>query len=467
MLDFVTLLNKKAVTEVQATLAPSQVLKLRWLVALGLMLTGAMLYEFGGLSTPKPEASNIKAPLEVTLNLHKTPKVTTSNTSNLKNVTTPSVKADDLQTVVIRKGDSLSKIFQRLKLNESDAVKISQIDSAASLRRLKVGRKLILKIDNGKLLRLEYDGDQFKPIVVTAIGREWVCSDHELEVQIKDHFTILEVERNLSESCAKNGLPAKVISEISQALAPRVNLQTLKGGERLGVAYREFRIPGENISKTELLGLDYATDDYKIRLIAFASENNGRGYFTPEGIGVRSQFSRFPLNKVKVSSRFNRSRRHPIFGTNRPHLGVDLSAPFGTPVYATSNGIVDKIGFYGGYGRLVQIKNGIYSTRYAHLSDFAKGLKRGSPIKKGMVIGYVGSSGTSTSAHLHYEFRINGVPYDPVRVKLPGESLLASRQRGEFLAAAQQVEHFLDLQESKKANMLGFSKRAHHTVIKN
>ncbi len=361
---------------------------------------------------------------------------------------------DGRHLVTVRAGDTLVKIFKRHCLKESDALQISKLSGAASLRRLQVGKSLWLDVRDGRLQGLEYDGNRLKHLVVKSSASGWSCNDYVVRVDSSDHFLSFELGRNLADSCVRNGVPRRLVGEISQALSQRVNLRNLKGGEQLSVAYRESRVGNELVKSPELVGLDYIAGGKKLRLIAFVGESGRRAYFTPDGQGTQSQFNRYPLSKFRVSSKFTKSRRHPIYGTLRPHLGVDLSASYGTPVHATSDGTIDFAGFHGGYGRLVVVKNGRYSTRYAHLSRFAKGMNRGVRVKRGEVIGYVGSSGVSTSAHLHYEFRINGVPHDPVSVKLPGESLLASRQRHQFITVAQRVGSYLDREQAKRNKTL-------------
>ncbi len=387
----------------------------------------------------------------------------------------PGIKnLDNKQAVVIQAGDTLSKIFARYHLKQADALAIGRLPGAQTLRRLQVGKILWLELQDGLLQRLEYNDHFTKHLVVTANKTGWSCQDRTLAVKSQNYFLPVQLDKgqNFSHSCLNSGVPQNLIGEIKQALGQRMDLGKIKPADRLYIAYKRDTVDGRVVKRPELIGLDYyfhsgKTDQTQstgtnnksiankhnkqnIRLIAFDSGNGQRSYFTPDGQGIRSQFNRYPLNTyIKISSRFSRARRHPIYGTVKPHLGIDLSASYGTPVYATSDGIVELANFHGGYGRLVIIKNGVYSTRYAHLSRFGKNIVKGARVQRGRLIGYVGSSGVSTSAHLHYEFRIRGVPYDPTKVKLPGESLLATSQRHKFLAIANGVGSFLDREQAK------------------
>lgn len=151
----------------------------------------------------------------------------------------------------------------------------------------------------------------------------------------------------------------------------------------------------------------------------FETPDGKQQYFDEEGLSLKRAFLRAPLEFRRMSSGFSRSRRHPILGVWRKHEGIDYSANSGTPVMAAGDGTVVRAGWAGGYGRLVELRHrsGI-TTRYAHLRGFASGIRAGARVSQGQAIGYVGASGLARGAHLHYEFRQNGVARDPNRVDL-------------------------------------------------
>tara|TARA_E500000075_G_C6824635_1_gene237239 strand:- start:179 stop:682 length:504 start_codon:yes stop_codon:yes gene_type:complete len=133
---------------------------------------------------------------------------------------------------------------------------------------------------------------------------------------------------------------------------------------------------------------------------------------------MRKQFLRAPIDFYRISSRFDRKRLHPIFKKVRPHLGTDYAAPTGTPIYSTGDGKIIFKGKKGGYGNTIIIKHGnIYSTLYAHMSKFKKGMRVGKKVKQKEIIGYVGSTGYSTGPHVHYEFRVRGKHKNSLKVK--------------------------------------------------
>ena len=143
---------------------------------------------------------------------------------------------------------------------------------------------------------------------------------------------------------------------------------------------------------------------------------------------------RTPIDGARLTSGFGR-RRHPILGYNKMHRGVDFGAASGTPVMAAGNGVIEKASWFGGYGRYVRVRHvNAYSTAYAHLSRYARGIKPGARVRQGQVIGYVGTSGRSTGPHLHYEVLVKAKQINPMGVKLPTGRTL----KGQDLAAFQQ-----------------------------
>ncbi|MDH4131402.1 MAG: M23 family metallopeptidase [Gemmatimonadota bacterium] len=182
-----------------------------------------------------------------------------------------------------------------------------------------------------------------------------------------------------------------------------------------------------------ILAGDLVVNGSRFTAFRFAAEDGARGFYDAEGRSLRRAFLLAPVQFRRISSRMSSARRHPILGTVRRHQGIDYAADAGTPVMAAGDGVVRSRGWGGGYGNLVEIRhaNGI-TTRYGHLRGFAKGLAVGGRVEQGEVIGYVGSTGLSTAAHLHYEFRVNGVPRNPRDADLGSGEPVPPAQRALF-----------------------------------
>jgi murein DD-endopeptidase MepM/ murein hydrolase activator NlpD len=170
-------------------------------------------------------------------------------------------------------------------------------------------------------------------------------------------------------------------------------------------------------------------------------------YYDETGKSAKKFLVRKPVNNAIMRSGFG-GRRHPILGYVKMHTGVDWATPYGTPIFASGNGVVEKVGWEGGYGKYVRLKhNNGYETAYGHMSAFAKGMEPGKRVRQGQVIGFVGSTGMSTGAHVHYEILVNGRFVDPMRIKLPrGRSL-----EGPLMAGFEKERDRLDTMMSNRS----------------
>ncbi len=182
-----------------------------------------------------------------------------------------------------------------------------------------------------------------------------------------------------------------------------------------------------------ILAAEYRTSHRSHTALYFEDDEGYGDYFTPEGTSVRRTFLRAPVNYSRISSRFSRSRLHPILKVRRPHEGIDYAAPTGTPVWAVADGTVIFRGWSGGFGRLVKIRhNNGYVSYYGHLSRYPGELQVGERVRQKQVIGYVGSSGLSTGPHLDYRVKVNGRYVDPLKLKFPNGQSIPVRARDRF-----------------------------------
>jgi len=217
----------------------------------------------------------------------------------------------------------------------------------------------------------------------------------------------------------ENKLDVNLGLALSDVYAWTVDFYGLQKGDHFKVIYEEMFVDNK------LIGIDrILTSEFRFNgkdFFAYYFEQQGKGeYFDETGQSLQRSFLKAPLKFSRISSRFSRSRMHPILRIARPHFGVDYSAPRGTPVVALGDGHVNKVGFHGGFGRFISIRhNSVYTSTYAHLSGYAKGLKTGTHVQQGQVIGYVGSSGLSTGPHLDFRVYKNGSPTDPLKLESP------------------------------------------------
>jgi murein DD-endopeptidase MepM/ murein hydrolase activator NlpD len=227
------------------------------------------------------------------------------------------------------------------------------------------------------------------------------------------------IKSSLWNCFVENRLDVGLGIALSDVYAWTVDFYGLQKGDHFTVMYEEVFVDNVMIGIDRILAATFFSNDKEFRAYYFEQDGKGQ-YFDENGLSLQRSFLKAPLKFSRISSRFTRSRMHPILRIARPHYGVDYAAPRGTPVVALGDGTVDKAGYHGGYGRLVGIRhNSLYATTYAHLSGYAKGIRPGVRVHQGEVIGYVGSSGLSTGAHLDFRVYKNGQPTDPLKLESP------------------------------------------------
>ncbi|PLX02114.1 MAG: metalloendopeptidase [Marinilabiliales bacterium] len=239
----------------------------------------------------------------------------------------------------------------------------------------------------------------------------------EIELVLKEASGI--IESSLWNAMASNNINRLLALELEDIYAWSVDFFGLQKGDYFKVIYDEQYVDSTSIGIGDIHVALFSYMDTVFYAFPFIQDDI-RSFYDIEGNSLRKAFLKAPLKFSRISSRFSNSRLHPVLKIRRPHHGVDYAAPVGTPVHAIGDGKVIKAGWSGGAGRMIKIKhNSIYTTLYMHLSRFGKGIKAGTMVKQGDIIGYVGSSGLSTGPHLDFRFYKNGVPVDPLKVEAP------------------------------------------------
>ncbi|MFN7710008.1 MAG: peptidoglycan DD-metalloendopeptidase family protein [Holosporales bacterium] len=240
---------------------------------------------------------------------------------------------------------------------------------------------------------------------------------------------------------SKQNVPAKTIQEAIQAFSFDVDFQRdFQPGDRFEFLYESTTDPESDwVEGGELSYASLYLQGKTIRLFRFRLKDGTTGFYNEHGESVKKGLLRTPIDGARISSKFGH-RRHPILGFTKLHTGVDFGAPTGTPVMAAGDGVVEKIGLWGAYGNYIRIRhNSEYSTAYAHLSRYAKGLKPGARVKQGQVIGFVGATGRTTGPHLHYELLRFNKHINPASVKMMPAAKLGGQDMAAFKAFVSKV----------------------------
>ena len=343
---------------------------------------------------------------------------------------------DRMRRINVRNGDSLYLIFNRNRLPQADLLALlASGENGKNLKRLRPGQSVAIRLGaDGRVEQFHHEVDAITSVQFARLGDGFtsniVTRDYERHVVAKNGV----IRSSLFAAAA--GVPDQIIHQFVSVLGWDVDFaRDLRRGDSFSMLYEELRVDGRRVRTGELLALEFRKlrSEDPIRAFRYSDANGTTDFFTPEGRSLRRAFMRNPLQYTRISSRFSKSRRHPIYHTWRPHRGVDYAAPRGTKVRATGDGQVAFAGRKGGYGKTVILSHGNgYSTLYAHLSSYPKHIRQGAQVKQGDFIGRVGSTGVSTGPHLHYEFRINGKHQDPLTLKLPRTAPLAKKERTRF-----------------------------------
>lgn len=309
----------------------------------------------------------------------------------------------------------------------------SALGSTLDARRLfPKDRFRLVRTADGGFLHLTFTHGA-RRVIVTRGPRGQLRSISRLDpVARTEKLTSGEIKGSLWQSMESAGVPADVIVNFADVFQWTVDfLAETRDGDRFAVAWSE-RAAGDRV-----LGRAVEAGAYDGRAagertaVLFDGE-----YYDAAGESLRRMFLRAPLKFARVSSRFDRSRRHPILRVNRPHHGTDYAAPSGTPVSAVADGVVTARRRERGFGNVVKIRhNAVYTTLYAHLSRFGAGVRQGARIKQGHVIGYVGSTGLATGPHLHFQIEKNGRWADFLALNLPFARSVPRSRRAAFIEA--------------------------------
>jgi murein DD-endopeptidase MepM/ murein hydrolase activator NlpD len=331
----------------------------------------------------------------------------------------------------IQRNDSVASLLSRLKISSEDKSGfLHDARNIKTMRRLVPGKTIHAQTTAaGELLALRYfPGGSDQLLVEKTDG---IFKENKSPFNIETHIRMKSGVIKSSLFAATDGanIPDSVAIQIAEIFASDIDFhRDLRKEDRFKVVYELRYSNGEPAGAGRVLAVEFINKGKTYQAVYFEANDKERGYYTPDGKNLRRAFLRSPLKFSRISSGFTRSRYHPVLKKWRAHKGVDYAARRGTPVRATANGTVAVSTRQRGYGKLIILKHrGRYSTAYAHLSAFAKGLRKGKRVNQGDIIGYVGSTGLATGPHLHYEFRINGVQRNPLRVVMPAAIPLAAK----------------------------------------
>lgn len=322
----------------------------------------------------------------------------------------------------IKSGDNLSSILLKYKIGQQAVEKlVRKSEGIFDVRKIKAGNKYTVLCSNDSLRKAVYLIYEQSPTryVVFETGDSLHIHTGEKEVTVRVRAASGKITSSLWNAVIDAGASPNLAVELSEIYAWSIDFYAIQPGDNFTVFYEELVVDNEQIGMGNISSARFnhaGKDIYAFRFI----QDGAVDYFDETGMSLRKAFLKAPLKFSRISSRFSNSRMHPVLRIRRPHHGVDYAAPKGTPVHTVGSGTVTDVRYAGGAGRMVKIKhNATYSTAYLHLSGYGPGIKAGTRVSQGQVIGYVGSTGLSTGPHLDFRFYKNGTPVDPLKVDSP------------------------------------------------
>ena len=352
--------------------------------------------------------------------------------------------------VTVKSGDNLALIFKRADIKPQQLDELMKSgDAVKKLRRIFPKDTIRLLSDSDGILQsLRYEIDQKSYLMVEREQDTLVANTYDYKIETRQTHASGVIDSSLFLAAQKAGISQNIIMELANIFGWDIDfVLDIRKGDNFTVLYEQLYRDGEKISDGKILAADFVNDGKIYRAVRYTNpQTNETEYYTPDGKSMRKAFIRTPLNFARISSGFNLKRRHPILLNKRPHRGVDYAAKSGTPIYAAGDGKVIFKGKKGGYGKVMILQHGTkYTTLYAHLKTYNRKLKKGSRVKQGQTIAYVGSTGLATGPHLHYEFRVNGVHRNPLTVRLPISKPIPKRYMADFDLTTSPIIAQLDL----------------------
>ncbi|TAM88467.1 MAG: M23 family metallopeptidase [Candidimonas sp.] len=365
----------------------------------------------------------------------------------------------------IRRKDTLSTVLSRLGLRDPNLRTFLAHDQRArSIDKLYPGRLVEAGVmPGGKLAWLRYEhtpGTEengryvSKWLEIAPDGHQgFTATEHTENADVQAHLAEGVIHTSLFAATDEAGIPDAITQQMADILDSKVDfIKDLRDGDRFQIIYQSYSHDGRDIGTGRVLALEFINHGHRYQAVWFQPKDGTGGYYDFNGRSLKGAFLRNAIKFTRISSTFG-ARRHPLHKTWARHEGVDYAAPIGTPIHATADGVVKFIGRQRGYGNIIILQHPHhYATVYAHQSRFAKGLHEGDPVRQGQVIGYVGATGWATGPHLHYEFRIDHRPVNPLSASLPVTFKLAGPELAAFERATVyykgQIAMLADLQDN-------------------
>ena len=338
----------------------------------------------------------------------------------------------------IKSGETFDKILKEYSINKKEIIEIKEsLLNKVNINKLNTNQKIQIVLDqtNNKIKEFIFQISNTEKIYLSRDNGGIKFNQKILTVKLDKRVIFKEntILQSLYKAATDQNIPPNTIIEFARIYGFQVDFQRdIRKDDKFQIMYEVFIDKNKKVIETgEIIFANLKLSGQDNSLYYFDKEDV-IGHYDKNGKSVQKALMKTPINGARLSSSFG-LRKHPIDGFTKMHRGTDFAAPKGTPIMASGNGIIKKVGWCGGGGNCIKIRhNSTYETVYAHMSKFARGMKTGVRVKQGQTIGFVGSTGKSTGPHLHYEVIVNGKKVNSQTLKLPSGKILKGKNRQLF-----------------------------------
>ena len=346
------------------------------------------------------------------------------------------VDSFNVTKAVVKKGQTFGEI---LYANHIDHPKIAEIveksEEIFDFRRVNTGKEYTVICTKDSIQKVCYFIYQENPINYVVIDMTSGVDVYRGEKEIITKLIVSSgrINTSLSESVDKLGISPRVSIKLSEIYAWTIDFFKIQKGDAFNVYYENNYIDGVYIGIGRVLAAEFTHNNENFYAFYYKENDNPGEYFDEKGMTLRKAFLKAPLDFYRISSKFSRNRKHPVTGQWKGHFGTDYAAPKGTPIMTTANGKIETAGYTKNNGNFVKVRhNGTYTTQYLHMSKIKPGIRKGTFVKQGDIIGYVGSTGLATGPHVCYRFWKNGTQVDPYKQKLPPGAPIKNENKEQY-----------------------------------
>jgi murein DD-endopeptidase MepM/ murein hydrolase activator NlpD len=341
----------------------------------------------------------------------------------------------------IQEGDVMVSVLQnQAGMSYEDTLQIiDAINNVDDVTKIKSNQEITFVYFDKTFVGLSYDVDNENTLLVERDGAGFISRIEAIKYDVEITSRAGTITTSFYNDGVETGLTPRIIMELADIFAFDVDfVNSIQEGDSFAVVYERLARDGELVGTGDILAARFTTGGETFYAYQVIDEDGNKEHYGADGGSSRRLLLKSPLNFKRISSNFG-NRKHPITGDWRAHKGIDLAAPTGTPIESVGDGTVTFAGTNGGYGKFIKIKHASgYETAYAHLSKIS--VKKGERVSQGQLIGAVGSTGSSTGPHLHYELHANGKIVHPFNTDTPKEDPISDALRPQLDAMVAEYE---------------------------